>query len=112
MKHPALICAVLTALAVPAHAQQSTADQAAQHPAQTQDAETLTEGEVRKIILDANKITIRHGPIPILGMPGMTMVFQVSEPALLDKVKTGDRIRFRAEKSRGAYVVTRIEPAK
>ena len=42
-------------------------------------------------------------------MPPMTMVFQVSDPALLDKVKTGDQIRFAAEKPGGVYTVTFVE---
>lgn len=79
-------------------------------------AETTTpamaDGEIRRIDLDAKKITIRHGPIPSLNMPPMTMVFQVSDPALLDTVKTGDKIRFEATQDRGAFVVNRIEPAR
>ena len=72
----------------------------------------FTEGEVRKVDKDAKKLTIRHGPIESLDMPAMTMVFQVKDPALLDKVKAGDKVRFAAEKIGGAYTVTRIEPAK
>jgi Cu/Ag efflux protein CusF len=45
-------------------------------------------------------------------MPGMTMVFQVKDPAMLDKVKAGDKVKFSAEKSGGAIVVTDIRPAK
>ena len=44
-----------------------------------------------------------------LNMPGMTMVFRVQEPALLEPLRAGDKVRFRAEQIRGAYVVTRIE---
>ena len=72
----------------------------------------MTEGEIRKVDLDTQKITIKHGPIKNLDMPGMTMVFQVKDPALLTKVKTGDKILFHAEKSGGAIVVTAIEAAK
>ena len=72
----------------------------------------LTEGEVRKVDKEAKKLTIRHGPIANLDMPAMTMVFQVQDAAILDSVKTGDKIRFNAEKSGGAYSVTRVEPAK
>jgi len=43
-------------------------------------------------------------------MPPMSMVFQVRDPALLDKLKPGDKIRFSAEKLEGAFVVTAIEP--
>ncbi len=75
-------------------------------------AETLSDGEIRKVDIDAKKITIKHGPIANLDMPGMTMVFQVKDPALLDRAKAGDKVRFAAEKIGGAYVVTRIEPSK
>lgn len=73
---------------------------------------TMTDGEVRKIDKDAQKITIKHGPIQNLGMPGMTMVFQVKDPALLDKVQIGDKVQFKAEKSGGATVVTELETLK
>jgi len=71
-----------------------------------------TEGEVRKIDRDAKKITIKHGEIANLGMPPMTMVFVARDPALLDKVKVGDSVRFTAEKVEGVIAVTRIETVK
>lgn len=72
----------------------------------------MTEGEVRKIDNDAKKITLKHGEIKNLGMPGMTMVFQVKDLAMLDSVKAGDKVRFNVEKAGGAMVVTHIETAK
>ena len=45
-------------------------------------------------------------------MPGMTMVFQVKDPVMVDRVKPGDKIRFKAEKLNGAIVVTDLQPAK
>ena len=68
-----------------------------------------TEGEIRRIDKEARKLTIRHGPIQNLDMPAMTMVFQVSDPALLDRVKAGDKVRFTADKVGGAYTVTQLE---
>jgi Cu/Ag efflux protein CusF len=41
----------------------------------------------------------------------MTMVFQVKDAGVLDKVKVGDKVKFRAEKVGGGYVVTAIEAA-
>ena len=73
---------------------------------------SMTEGEVRKIDKEAKKITLKHGDIKNLDMPGMTMVFQVKDAALLDKVKAGDKVMFTAEKADGAIVVTAIEAAK
>lgn len=64
---------------------------------------------MRKVDKDAQKLTLRHGPIDNLGMPGMTMVFQVQDPAVLDRVKAGDKVRFAADKIGGTFTVTRIE---
>lgn len=72
----------------------------------------MAEGEIRKVDMDTKKITIKHGAIKNLDMPGMTMVFQVKDPAMLDKVKAGDKVRFKAEKAGGAIVVTDIQPIK
>jgi len=73
---------------------------------------TLAEGEVRKVDKDNKKITLKHGEIKNLGMPGMTMVFQVKDAALLDKVKAGDKVRFTAEKVDSGFAVTAIEAVK
>jgi Cu/Ag efflux protein CusF len=72
----------------------------------------LSDGEVRKVDKDAKKITIKHGPLANLDMPPMTMVFQVKDPAMLDQVKAGDKVKFQAEKVGGSFTVTKIEPAK
>ena len=80
--------------------------------AQSASDTALTAGEVRKVDKDASKITIKHGPIQNLDMPAMTMVFKVSDPALLERVAAGDQVKFTAEKSGGALVVTRIESTK
>ncbi len=69
----------------------------------------MSEAEIRKFDKDAKKITLKHGPIKNLDMPGMTMVFQVRDPALLEKLgqfAVGDKITFAAEQQQGAYVVT------
>ena len=72
----------------------------------------MADGEVRKIDMENKKITLKHGEIKNLDMPGMTMVFQVKDTTILDKVKAGDKVRFKAEKAGGALVVTDIQPAK
>jgi Cu/Ag efflux protein CusF len=72
----------------------------------------MSEGEVRKVDLAAKKITIKHGELRNLDMPAMTMVFQVKEPSMIDKVKIGDKVKFRADKVNGAFTVMEIEPVK
>jgi Cu/Ag efflux protein CusF len=69
----------------------------------------LTEGEVRKVDKGTGKLTIKHGPITNLDMPGMTMVFQVKDKTMLDEVKRGDKIRFVADKVSGAYTVVKLD---
>jgi Cu(I)/Ag(I) efflux system protein CusF len=68
-----------------------------------------TEGEVRKVDKAAGKITLKHGEIKNLDMPPMTMVFTAKDPALLDKVKAGDKVRFHAEKDGAQFLVTALE---
>ena len=72
-------------------------------------AASMTDGEVRKIDKDAGKITIKHGDIKHLEMPGMTMVFRVKDPAWLDQVKAGDTIHFMAEQINGAMTVVHLQ---
>lgn len=69
------------------------------------------EATVRTVDKNAKKLTLKHGEIPNLDMCPMTMVFQVADPALLDKVQAGDKVLFTADKIKGAYTVLTIEPA-
>ena len=76
------------------------------------DASDMTDGEIRKVDKGTLKLTIKHGEIKNLDMPGMTMLFQVKDAAMLDMVKPGDKVKFRAEKAGGGIVVTEIQVAK
>lgn len=89
-------------MSMPVHAQ-------SQASGQSQSAE-MSEGEVRKVDKENRKITLRHGPIKNLDMPAMTMVFGVAEPAVLDKVKPGDKVRFRASNEAGKLTVAELVP--
>jgi Cu(I)/Ag(I) efflux system periplasmic protein CusF len=72
-------------------------------------AEDLVDAEVRKVDKDAGKLTLKHGEIRNLEMPPMTMVFVVKDKAMLDKLKAGDKVKFKAVKDGGSYVVTEIQ---
>jgi len=74
---------------------------------------SLVAGTVTRIDESAGKITLRHGPIKKLDMnEGMTMVFRAQDPAMLKRVKVGDKVRFDAERVNGQITLTRIEKAK
>jgi Cu/Ag efflux protein CusF len=72
-------------------------------------AAEFTKGEVKKIDLKQKKITVKHEELKSLDMPAMTMVFVVSDDALLAKAKQGQAIEFVAEKVNGKLTVTEIK---
>jgi Cu/Ag efflux protein CusF len=111
MKLIHVLAAVAFGLLASAFAQ--TTDHATHHaPAAAASAATpAVDGEVRKVDKEQGKLTLRHGPIQNLDMPGMTMVFKVSDPALLDPLKVGDKVKFAAENRNGVLTVTAIKPA-
>ena len=112
IKVPMFILAV-AAFALPAGATTHEPARAGAAPAMVAAVEAaMSEGEVRKVDTSAKKITIKHGELRNLDMPAMTMVFQVADPALLGKVKAGDKVKFRADKVNGAFTVMEIDPVK
>ncbi|MFY8083849.1 MAG: copper-binding protein [Rubrivivax sp.] len=118
----ALMILCCAALAGAASAQHKAHDHAAQPPAASTQAAApaggavntaeMSDAEVRRVDKGAGKLTLKHGEIKHLDMPPMTMVFQVPDATLLDKVKPGDKVRFRAEKAASGYVVTAVEVVK
>ena len=74
------------------------------------DGRPWVEAEVRRVDRSNRRVSLRHGPIPNLEMGGMTMVFQLSDPALLEQLQQGQRIRFSAALIQGEYTVMQIAP--
>ena len=68
----------------------------------------LTDAEVRQVDKEGGKLTLKHGEIKNLDMPGMTMVFVVKDKAMLDKLKAGDKIKFKAVNDAGKFTVTEM----
>ena len=73
-------------------------------------AADMTDAEVRKVDMEGSKITLKHADIKNLVMPGMTMVFVVKDKAMLDKLKAGDKVKFKAINDAGKFTVTEIQP--
>jgi Cu/Ag efflux protein CusF len=112
MKTIAMLTLTTALAAGPAVAQAPAADSHNQHHGGEASTADFSSAEVRRVDRDAQKVTLRHGPIPNLGMGDMQMVFRVTDPRMLDDLKPGDRIRFKAEKVGGQYTVTEMEIAK
>lgn len=68
-----------------------------------------TKGQVTKIDEPAGKITLKHEAIKNLDMGAMSMVFRVTDPAMLKTVKVGDQVTFEADRINGAITVTNIK---
>jgi Cu(I)/Ag(I) efflux system protein CusF len=112
MKSASLATLLAAALAFPAWADDAHHKKDAGASQALPQASSMAEGEVRKVDKDAKKITIKHGPLDQLEMPAMTMVFQVKDPAMLEQVKAGDKVKFQAEKTGATFTVTKIEPVR
>jgi len=108
LRATALVCAAL--MGAPALAQHSDHDHAA-HSAAVAAADTA-DGEIKKVDKEAKRLTIKHGELKNMGMGAMTMVFRVKDPAMLEKVKAGDKVKFTVEKVSGALTVTALDSAK
>lgn len=106
----AAIVVVLASAVNIAHAQTApaapTAPTPVVQPAADKKLEAMADAEVRKLDKETGKVTLKHGPIKSLDMPSMTMVFNIKDKVLLDKIKAGDKIKFSAVKEGSQYVVT------
>ena len=74
-------------------------------------AAVMTDGVVQNVDKSKGVVTLKHGDITNMAMPAMTMAFNVLDKKMLDKIKTGDKVRFHVENVGGAPTVTRIEAA-
>lgn len=88
------------------HGKHGSHGQAAQGPAGSAE---MTDGEVRKVDREGAKLTLRHAAIKSLDMPSMTMVFHVRDKATLERLKVGDKVRFKVVNDGGKFTVTEIE---
>lgn len=110
MKSTAALFALLLLAAPPSFTARADDGHSKHHAQKGAPAATdMTDAEVRKVDKENKKLTLKHGEIKNLDMPSMTMVFQVADGAMLDRVKPGDKVRFKADKIGGAYTVTAIE---
>jgi Cu(I)/Ag(I) efflux system periplasmic protein CusF len=109
MKHLTTALLIVLALGLPvAHA----ANDAASPTGAATASAPMPNGEIRKVDKASGKVTIKHGPLQNLDMPGMVMVFRVKDAAWLEQMKAGDKIRFVADRVNGLLTVVQYEPAK
>lgn len=71
-----------------------------------------TNGEVLEVNRKAGTIVMRHEFIVNLGMDPMAMEFEVDDRTLLNRLKRGDKVRFKAVYRDGKYVLIDALPRK
>ncbi|TCK33528.1 Cu/Ag efflux protein CusF [Paraburkholderia sp. BL8N3] len=69
----------------------------------------MTEAVVRHVDPTGGTITLKHGALPNVGMPAMTMAFKAKDPAMLKEVKEGDNVKVRVEKVNGTPTIVKLE---
>jgi Cu(I)/Ag(I) efflux system protein CusF len=109
---PLAIFTFATVLSVGVLAQTATEKSVPTATTGTKSADAMTYGEVRKIDKEAGKLTLKHGRIENLNMPGMTMVFGVKNKSMLDDLQVGDKVKFSAASEEGKLIVTDIKVDK
>jgi Cu(I)/Ag(I) efflux system periplasmic protein CusF len=71
--------------------------------------------EVRRVDIPQQKLTLKHGDIRHLDMPGMTMPFKLApgvvSAAQLTAIKAGDKVEVRIESRDGAPTIVELRPA-
>lgn len=110
LRTPVLAIALIAASSA-AYAQTSPAARTASPQASvaTMPSAALAEGEVRALDRATGTVVIKHGPLTALNMGPMTMEFVAKDPALLAKVKVGDRVRFTPVQAKdGTLLVTTL----
>ncbi|MBB3283085.1 copper-binding protein [Mitsuaria sp. BK037] len=92
---------------------------AAAAPAASADATASSQdwiaAEVRRVDAAQQKLTLKHGEIRHLDMPGMTMPFKLAPGVLsaaqLTAMKAGDKVEVRIESRDGAPTIIELRPA-
>ena len=129
-RFPAFLAAIaltLIAAASPARAQHQGHEgheghgqpAAAAAPAASADATASSQdwiaAEVRRVDAAQQKLTLKHGEIRHLDMPGMTMPFKLAPGVLsaaqLTAMKAGDKVEVRIESRDGAPTIIELRPA-
>lgn len=94
-------------LMVSGHGMQMEHDHASHAAAEAQES-VEASGVVKAIVKEEKTIRIFHDPIPLLRWPAMTMVFDVSDPAMMEGISVGDRISFQFTRNGSKNTIVKI----
>ncbi|MBV6822804.1 efflux RND transporter periplasmic adaptor subunit [Pseudomonas sp. PD9R] len=72
-------------------------------------ASSFHEADGQIVEINDKEVTLAHGPFKTLGMPGMTMTFPLASPALMQGLKTGDKVRIALSQTDDGLRVERLD---
>uniref|UniRef100_UPI00286C1E4C efflux RND transporter periplasmic adaptor subunit n=1 Tax=Pseudomonas sp. TaxID=306 RepID=UPI00286C1E4C len=72
-------------------------------------ASSFHEADGQIVEINDKEVTLAHGPFKTLGMPGMTMTFPLASPALMQGLKTGDKVRIAVSQTDDGLRVERLD---
>ncbi|AIO38983.1 copper-binding protein [Burkholderia sp. AU19243] len=68
----------------------------------------LTDAEVKRIDAVQRTLTLKHGPLANVGMGPMTMTFKAGDPAMIESLHAGDKVKVRIERVNGALTIVKL----
>ena len=71
----------------------------------------LSPAEVRGVDMAQGTVTLHQEAIEKAGLPASTQVYRAARPGMIKPLKSGDKVRFRAEEVAGTLTVTEIRRA-
>jgi Cu(I)/Ag(I) efflux system protein CusF len=106
-----MTCALIGVLSLAAASGAAAADMSTMSMSATPAAKHgKATGVITAVDQKAGTLTIRHGPIPAVGWPAMTMTFMAKPAALLRGLKVGQTIGFDCTVRGAAAEVTAVRP--
>ncbi|MBY4870584.1 RND transporter MFP subunit [Burkholderia sp. Bp9017] len=98
----------LTAVAMPACAAGGMSDMNMGDTKLSAPDTALTDAEVKRIDAAHGMVTLKHGALRNVGMAPMTMTFKAGDPAMIESLRVGDKVRVRVERVNGTLTIVRL----
>ncbi|AOJ89450.1 MULTISPECIES: copper-binding protein [Burkholderia] len=111
MKIRCLAITVLGAMAVvatPVRAGGSMSDMSMGDMKMSAPDSALTDAEVKRIDAAHGMVTLKHGALENVGMAPMTMAFKAGDPAMIESLHVGDKVRVRVERVAGTLTIVKL----
>ncbi|WP_269501182.1 copper-binding protein [Burkholderia sp. IMCC1007] len=104
----AAAAAALTVVAMPACRAGSMPDMNMGDMKMSAPDAALTDAEVKRIDAAHGMVTLKHGALQNVGMAPMTMTFKAGDPAMIEPLHVGDKVKVRVERVNGTLTIVKL----